>query len=125
MKYKGKKKKSRKKHKTISRIIKNIKSLFSDLRIQLLNVNDTRKKNYTTYETDVIPLERILAYIFGVSSMNEITERFNTEEVEVLVNFVLLARRHRLSSLPNGDVVNDFSEELEPEEIEKNKKQIW
>ena len=50
-----------------------------------MNVKDPRKKNYTTYETDVILLERILAYIFGVSSMNEITERFNKEEA--LANF--------------------------------------
>lgn len=82
-----------------------------------MNVKDPRKKNYTTYETDVILLERILAYIFGVSSMNEITERFNTEEA--LANFVLLAQRHKISSLPHGDTVNDFLEELGPEEIEK------
>ena len=52
-----------------------------------------------------------------VNSMNEITERFNTEEA--LANFVLLAQRHKISSLPHGDTVNNFLEELEPEEIEK------
>lgn len=101
----------------LAELLKILNHFFPDLRIQLLNVKDPRKKNYTTYETDVILLERILAYIFGVSSMNEITERFNTEEA--LANFVLLARRHKLSSLPHGDTVNDFLEELEPEEIEK------
>lgn len=80
-------------------------------------MKDPRKKNYITYETDVILLERILAYIFAVLSMNEITERFNTEEA--LANFVLLARKHKLSSLSHGDTVNDFLEELEAEEIEK------
>lgn len=98
-------------------LLKILNHFFPDLRIQLLNVKDPRKKNYTTYEADVILLERILAYIFGVSSMNEITEQFNTEEA--LANFVLLAQRHKISSLPHGDTVNNFLEELEPEEIEK------
>ena len=63
----------------LGELLKILNHFFPDLRIQLLNVKDPRKKNYTTYETDVILLERILAYIFGVSSMHEITARFNTE----------------------------------------------
>ena len=101
----------------LGELLKILNHFFPDLRIQLLNVKDPRKKNYTTYETDVILLERILAYIFGVSSMNEITERFNTEEA--LANFILLAQRHKISKLPHGDTVNNFLEELEPKEIEK------
>lgn len=34
------------------------------------------------------------------------TERFNTEEA--LANFVLLAQRHKISSLPHGDTANNF-----------------
>lgn len=101
----------------LAELLKIMRHFFPDLNIQLLNVKDPRKKNYTTYEADVILLERILAYIFGVSSMNQITERFNTEEA--LENFIILAQKHKLSSLPHGDTVNDFLEELEPEEIEK------
>lgn len=94
----------------LEELLKILNHFFPDLRIQLLNVKDPRKKNYTTYKTDVILLERILAYIFGVSSMNEITERFNAEEA--LANFVLLAQRHKITSLPHGDTVNNFLEEL-------------
>lgn len=101
----------------LTEMLKVLNHFFPNLRIQLLNVKDPRKKNYTTYEADVILLERILAYIFGVSSMNQITETFNTEAA--LANFVFLAQRHKLSSLPHGDTINNFLEKLEPEEIEK------
>lgn len=50
----------------LAELLKILNHFFPDLRIQLLNVKDPRKKNYTTYETDVILLERILAYIRSI-----------------------------------------------------------
>ena len=62
----------------LGELLKILNHFFPDLRIQLLNVKDTRKKNYITYETDVILLERILAYIiFSLCIRMQISGRRN------------------------------------------------
>lgn len=100
----------------LKELLKVINHFFPDFRMQLLNAQDPRKKNYITYEADIILLERILAYIVSLKSMNQINTKFNTQEA---INNVNIITNNKLESLPHSCTINNFLKVLSIEELEK------
>ena len=64
--------------KDFSRMLNHI---LPNFRYELLKVKDNRNKSYITYKSDIMLLERILATICGIESMNEMTKKLNNPNV--------------------------------------------
>ena len=89
---------------------------FKDMGLWLKKVRDHRHQSYKKYDTEVILFMMILKNAFNFKSMRSMTEAFNQDLVIENLERVLGVE---LEELPHYDTINNFLEELPPEELEK------
>ena len=92
-----------------------IHNFFPTLLSQLKQVEDPRYKNYTTYDISVLLMERILAAIFSIGSMRDITSEFNDD---TMIQNIAEILRQDLKELPSHDTINNCFKKLKPSELE-------
>lgn len=85
------------------------------------NLTDSRHKSYVTYTMKTIVMTRLFALICGITTMNEMTDKFNTEET--IKNLSSICDQD-LVEIPNWQTIQDVLEELSIEEIENIRKYI-
>ncbi len=86
------------------------------------DVNDPRNQSYTEYSAKVMLGTLYYKGIGGISSMQEMTRKFNDEiTVENLYSFMGDPGK---KYLPHGVTENEFLERLDPENLEKIQKEI-
>jgi len=113
-------KKIREKEKEINffgEFVKVKKHFFRDIVKQLKAVKDPRHPSYIEYGTDVLLFSVIMKNACGITSMSNMTEKFNKEEC--IENMAKVLGHERLEELPHYDTINNFLCRLAPEEIEK------
>lgn len=98
-------------------LLKVTKNCFPELLKKLKEVEEKRDKRYITYGADEILLTRILGYIMGIESMNQLTNNFNDETC--IKNMKKLLGNEEIKELPHYDTINDFLEKVEIVELEK------
>lgn len=85
------------------------------------NLSDNRHKSYITYSMKTIFMTRLFALICGITTMNEMTNKFNTEEA--IKNLSSICNQN-LTEIPNWQTIQDVLEELDITEIENIRKYI-
>lgn len=99
--------------------LKIITKYFPDL-IHLFSIlTDNRHTSYITYNMKTIILTRLIALICGVTTMSEISKKFNTEKA--IKNLSVICNQE-LKEIPNWQTIQDVFEELSIEEIEDIRK---
>ena len=81
-----------------------IHSYFPNLLYLLKQVEDPRYKSYTTYDISVLLMERILAAIFSIPTMRDITSEFNDD---TMIQNIATILKQKLDELPCHDAIND------------------
>ena len=95
---------------------------YPDLFSRFADVNDPRNQSYINYSTKIMLGTLYYKCIGGISSMQEMTRKFNDEKVvENLYSFMGEAKKNYL---PHGVTENEFLERLNPEELEGIQKDI-
>lgn len=95
---------------------------YPELFTRFSEVKDPRNQSYVTYSTKVMLGTLYYKCIGGISSMQEMTRRFNEESiVENLYSFMGDTKR---DYLPHGVTENEFLERLNSEELEELQKEI-
>ena len=87
----------------------------------LSNLTDSRHKSYITYSMKTIVMTRLFALICGITTMNEMTNKFNTEEA--IKNLSSICNQD-LEEIPNWQTIQDVIEEISIQEIENIRKYI-
>lgn len=82
----------------------------------LSQTKDPRHQSYIDYPNKVLLYVRILASVFHIGSMRKITEDFNNDTC--IENFKLMLDLDDLAELPHWKTINDYLEELNPNELE-------
>lgn len=112
-----KEKRALKKSKSILKeLVKVIKNINPNFFKEIDKLEDPRNKGYIIYEQSVIVLVMILAHMCACGSMNDMTYKFNKENVIENVNKILGTN---YEELPHGDTINDYLKELNVSELEK------
>lgn len=89
---------------------------FKSMNLWLKKVADHRHKSYKKYNTDVILFMMILKNAFNFKSMRSMTDTLNQD---LVIENLERALDVNLEELPHYDTINNFLEELPPEELEK------
>ena len=98
------------------------KKFYPELFKRFADVNDPRNQSYIEYPAEVMLGTLYYKGIGGISSMQEMTRKFNDEKiVENLYSFMGHPGK---KYLPHGVTENEFLEKLEPENLEKIQKDI-
>lgn len=97
--------------------IKIQKHFFRDIVKRLKRLKDPRHKSYIEYGTDVLLFLVMIKNACGISSMSNMSEKFNKEEC--IENIAKVLGYETLEELPHYDTINNFLCNLESEEIEK------
>ena len=97
-------------------LYKIIRHFFPDLIPLLKQTKDPRNPSYIKYENYIHLFTRILAVIFQIKSMRRITEEFNMNAC--IENIRQMLGCEKLEELPHWSSINNYLEELKPEEIE-------
>lgn len=98
------------------------KKFYPELFRRFADVNDPRNQSYTEYSAKVMLGTLYYKGIGGISSMQEMTRKFNDEiTVENLYSFMGDPGK---KYLPHGVTENEFLERLDPENLEKIQKEI-
>ena len=94
-----------------------IKRFFPKLIPLLKQGKDHRHQSYITYKSYVLLFVRILASVFRIASMRQMSESLNST---VLINNIgkILGMEDGLTELPHWKTINDFLEGLPPTELE-------
>ena len=92
--------------KQLESIIKKIDSNFFK-RLNL--IKDGRNKSYVIYEQAIVILTMILGHLTGCQSMNDMTNKFNDENVIRNINAIL---KTNYKEIPHGDTINDYLEKI-------------
>ena len=87
----------------------------------LSNLTDSRHKSYITYSMKTIVMTRLFALICGITTMNEMTNKFNTEEA--IKNLSSICNQD-LEEIPNWQTIQDVIEQISIQEIENIRKYI-
>lgn len=103
----------------LKEILKIITKYFPELIHLFSKLTDTRHKSYITYNMRTIILTRLIAFICGVTTMSEISRKFNTEKA--IKNLSAICNQE-LAEIPNWQTIQDVFEELSIEEIENIRK---
>lgn len=109
-----------KKSKIFKELLKVINSCFKDLLPKLNSVKDARDKRYITYKTGELLYVMLMAKVMTIESMNDMTEKFNTDEC--IENFKKILGNEKLEELPHHDTINAFLEILDSRELENIRK---
>ena len=102
-------------------IIKIIHKYLPQLFPMISKLTDKRHKSYIKYNIRTIIITRILALICGITSMNSMNTKFNTEEA--IQNLSKICKQE-LKEVPDWQTIQDVIEDLSYEEIEDIRKYI-
>lgn len=95
---------------------------YPQLFAKFAEVNNPRNQSYIDYPVKVMLGTLYYKCISGISSMQEMTRKFNDDEVvENLYSFMGEIKKEYL---PHGVTENEFLARLNPEELEKTQKDI-
>ena len=95
---------------------------FPELIQDIRNVLDARNQSYTTYEIEVIIYVMILKNVCSIESMQKMTEIFN--EDELVKNVYKILKLEPKKYLPHYVTINECLSKLNPEELEKIRKNM-
>ncbi len=98
------------------------KRFYPGLFSKFAGVKDPRHQSYIDYSAKTMLGSLYYKCIGGLSSMQEMTRKFNDEKV--VGNLYTFLGEHEQEYLPHGVTVNEFLERLDPEELEKIQKDI-
>lgn len=102
-------------------ILKIINKYFPQFKKMLSELTDKRNKSYITYNIKSIIMTRLMALICGITSMNEMNRKFNTEDT---INNLSSICNNSLKEVPNWQTIQDVIEELDVEEINEIRKSM-
>ena len=98
------------------------KRFYPELFSKFAGVNDPRHQSYIDYSVKTMLGTIYYKCIGGLSSMQEMTRKFNDEKI--VENLYTFLGEQEQEYLPHGVTVNEFLERLNPEELEKIQKDI-
>jgi hypothetical protein len=108
--------------KDIVEFLKIQKHFFPDFIKDLSTVNDPRHISYTNYDIQEILYTIIMKNVCSITSMQDMTDKFNTEEC--VNNLCLILGKEEKEFLPHYVTINDCLEKLDPEELQKFRKRM-
>jgi hypothetical protein len=108
--------------KDIVEFLKIQKHFLPDFIKDLSNVNDPRHTSYTDYDIEEILYTVIMKNVCTISSMQDMTDKFNTEEC--VHNLCLILGKEEKEYLPHYVTINKCLEKLDPEELQKFRKRM-
>ena len=103
----------------LKELVKIINKYFPMLNKILDQLTDKRHKSYITYNIKTIILTRIFALLCGITSMNEMNSKFNTEDT---INNLSTICNQKLLEAPDWQTIQDVIEQLDIEEIRNIRK---
>ena len=103
----------------LKELVKIINKYFPMLNKILDQLTDKRHKSYITYNMKTIILTRIFALLCGITSMNEMNNKFNTEAT---INNLSTICNQKLLEIPDWQTIQDVIEQLNIEEIRNIRK---
>ena len=95
---------------------------YPELFSKFAEVNDPRNQSYIEYPVRVMLGTMYYKCISGISSMQEMTLKFNDDAV--VENLYSFMSEEKKEYLPHGVIENEFLARLNPEELEKIQKDI-
>ncbi len=96
-------------------MIEIIHKYFPDLTSLFNDLTDKRHSSYIKYSMRTIIMTRLFALICGITSMNDMTNKFNTEQA--IKNLSSICGQE-LDEIPNWQTIQDVFENLKVNEIE-------
>lgn len=105
----------------VKTVVEIIHKYLPDLIPMINRLTDKRHKSYCTYKMRTIIMTRLFALICGITSMNEMTRSFNTDEAIYNLAFIC---NQELDEIPNWQTIQDVIEDLEIKEIEDIRKTL-
>lgn len=93
------------------------KHFFSELPKWLAGVKDKRSQGYVIYSSNVILMTTLMKNAVSLESMRSMDDGFNTDAC--VRNIYGLAGEKPLELLPHHDTINDFLEEVIPEDLDQ------
>ena len=95
---------------------------YPELFKRFTEVNDPRHQSYIEYSIKTMLGTLYYKCIGGISSMQEMTRKFNDESV--VKNLYAFVGDKKQDYLPHGVTINELLEKLDPEELENIQKDI-
>jgi len=83
----------------------------------LSNVKDPRNESYIDYDIEEILYSVIMKNVCSISSMQDMTDKFNDEEIAR--NMCKILNKEEKEFIPHYVTINDCLEKLDPEELQK------
>lgn len=108
--------------KDIVEFLKIQKHFLPDFAKDLSAVNDPRHTSYTDYDIEEILYTVIMKNVCSISSMQDMTDKFNTQEC--VHNLCLILGKEEKEYLPHYVTINECLEKLDPEELQKFRKRM-
>ena len=100
----------------LEEVLKISRHYFPDFIHQLKQVTDPRNPSYITYPKELLLILRIIAAVFAVTSMRQISELFNHEIC--IQNTKNVVHLDTLQEMPYWETTNDFMKEVSTEELQ-------
>lgn len=88
----------------------------------LSKVKDPRNSAYIDYDIEEILYTVIMKNVFSITSMQDMTDKFNVEECAR--NLCLILGKDEKEYVPHYVTINDCLEKLDPEELQKFRKRM-
>ncbi len=101
--------------------LKILHKYFPDFLPLISKLTDKRHKGYITYKMRTIIMTRLMGLLCGITSMNEMSRKFNTEES--IKNLSQICNQV-LDEVPNWQTIQDVIEQLDIKEIENIRKMM-
>ena len=101
----------------LEEMCKIIQHYFPGFMQQLKQVIDPRNPSYITYPKELLLMLRIMAAVFAITSMRQISELFNHEIC--LKNTENIFHLDTLQEMPYWETINDFLKEVSAEELQE------
>ena len=98
-----------------------IRKYLPDLFTWFAELTDVRNQDYVTYKMKTICVTRLFGLLCGITSMNGITDTFDTEETITNMNYIAGCN---LKELPHHDTIADVFENLSIKELRLIQKNI-
>ena len=98
----------------IKKYLPKLFNLFDDL-------TDIRHQSYVTYDMKVICITRLFALLCGITTMNSLTDTFNSQEA---INNISKLCKSNLDDIPHYDTINDVFENINIDELRYIQKYI-
>ena len=105
----------------IKEVVKIIRKYIPNLEKMLSRLTDKRHKSYITYNIRTLIMTRLFALICGITTMNEMTRKFNTDKA--IKNLSVICNQN-LTEVPNWQTIQDVIEELDENEVRNIRKYI-